>query len=458
MYYISSLVFVLFFLIGCGSSTTTSPKVSYDKMYEINETLNLFNPNRGFYKPVTSLDATTHSNRFQRATKRGFFLVYSAIKLFDYTKVATLPTSLLTTIKNNFEDAKNAHVKIILRIKYRDKGGEDPSTEIILGHLKQLAPLFQTYKDTIAVVEAGCIGAYGEWHSFTGDFVKTNPEYKANRKAIITSLEHIFPEKFILVRTPMHKELLFGSSQDYGDIAKDAQITSNIAFTQDIRAKVSHHNDCFLASYTDEGTYRSDNIKFWKDYVANDAKYAPLGGETCKDESTYTNCDNAQKELQKQGWSFVNVSYNQDVIQRWKDEGCYDNIAKDLGYKLRVDGLNYSINKKILHIELYITNDGYSSPFEKYDVSFLVHNAQHSYAFLQKDVDVRRWESKTQYSIVADINLTKVIHGDYTLSLKIAENNFAIRLVNKTMWNTKFKANELLFLSILGIIREKSKG
>ena len=432
--------------IGCGGGGSSGDELTaalYDKVYEVNTSLNNLNPKRGFYKPLTSLDQQLDYDRFQHAKDDGFTLVYTPVKLYSYTQTATLPDTLLQTMKNNLDDASKAGVELIVRIQYRDDNGSDPAKDIILGHLQQFETVFAPYQDTIYTVEAGCIGAYGEWHSFSGDFVDTNPDYKQNRKAIIEALMRVFPSKYIHIRTPMHKELLFGSSNEYGDEAQEAQVTPSLAYSTDIRAKIAHHNDCFLASFSDKGTYESSNVTFWKDYVANDTEFVPLGGETCLDESTYTNCDNAQKELKKLHWSFLNVAYHPDVIDRWKTEGCYDTIANNLGYNFVADGLNYSLNNDTLHLELFVTNRGYANLYEEYQLNFVLYNTQHSYRYNTQE-DLREWKPSQQQSIQKDINLTQVVSGEYTLGVEVILKNDTIRFSNAKMWDENQKINKVL--------------
>ena len=40
-----------------------------------------------------------------------------------------------------------------------------------------------------------------------------------------------------------------------------------------------HHNDCFLASSDDFGTYDDKSVEY--PYMQDDTKYAVMGGETC---------------------------------------------------------------------------------------------------------------------------------------------------------------------------------
>jgi hypothetical protein len=210
---------ITLFCIGCGDEEERKVP-TYDRVYTPNAALNLQNPNRGLYKHVAPLNLQTDYDRFQIAKDEGYQLVYAALKLYTYTQTTTLEDTLLQTLQNNLQSATDAGVRIIFRVQYRDGNGSDPSKDIILAHLQQLKPILSSYKDTIAGVEAGCIGAYGEWHSFSGDFNETDSNYIQNRKDIIAALADIFRDKFIQIRTPMHKELLYGSSNTYGESSK----------------------------------------------------------------------------------------------------------------------------------------------------------------------------------------------------------------------------------------------
>lgn len=49
------------------------------------------------------------------------------------------------------------------------------------------------------------------------------------------------------------------------------------AFDGSDAARVGHHNDCFLASDDDWGTYE-DPIDDWKAFIAQEGRFTPVGG------------------------------------------------------------------------------------------------------------------------------------------------------------------------------------
>lgn len=80
-----------------------------------------------------------------------------------------------------------------------------PTGEQILEHLDQLKPFLEKNKDLILVVQAGMIGAWGEWHSSIQG-LENSEETKA---AVLEKLLSVVPEgRNVQVRLPEFKNLL----------------------------------------------------------------------------------------------------------------------------------------------------------------------------------------------------------------------------------------------------------
>ncbi|CAF1108593.1 unnamed protein product [Brachionus calyciflorus] len=73
------------------------------------------------------------------------------------------------------------------------------------------------------------------------------------------------------IRTPFYKRNLF--SNPNAITSSEAYITSNP------RSRVGHHNDCFLASSDDYGTYEDISVEY--PFLSSETLYLPMGGETC---------------------------------------------------------------------------------------------------------------------------------------------------------------------------------
>jgi biotin operon repressor len=442
------VVFSFLFFYGCsGGGASDTQNNTINIKYTEDSNANLLNPDRGFYDADYELNVKKNYNIFDGVRESGYTLVYAPLNLEEYNTTAQLPDTLIDTIEKNLKDANSSGVGLIFRIKYRSSiNGYDPSKDIIMGHLNQLKPLLQRYKNVISVVQAGVIGAWGEWHSFTGDYADSNESYKENRKEIIEKLIEIFPDKYIQIRTPMHKEQLFGISGEYTQEGTEGMITEDIAYSNDIRAKIGHHNDCVLANASDMGTYPSDNIEFWKSYVVNDSKYAPVGGETCgigeDEDALLSDCANAIAEFKRLQYSFLNDAYHPDVLQKWKDQGCYDEIRKNLGYRLVAHKLTMIQDKNTLALTLSIENKGYAAPYIKSDVNFILKNSTREYTFHQ-DIDMRTFYPNGTKNIEDTISLDDIDAGTYCLYIQIGKEYTAIRLSNKDIWEESSRANKL---------------
>lgn len=47
-------------------------------------------------------------------------------------------------------------------------------------------------------------------------------------------------------------------------------------------------------------------------------------------------CPTATKELAMFHWTYLNQDYNEDVLNVWKNQGCYEDVHWRLGYRLTI--------------------------------------------------------------------------------------------------------------------------
>lgn len=99
-------------------------------------------------------------------------------------------------------DTLRAHgLKALLRFAYStDPGVNDASQADLMRHIWQLRPFLEQNKASIHVLQAGMIGAWGEWHS---------EKKRVSRKKILRALADAMPEELYLqVRLPAFRNLL----------------------------------------------------------------------------------------------------------------------------------------------------------------------------------------------------------------------------------------------------------
>ena len=271
----------------------------------------------------------------------------------------------------------------------------------------------------IFVLQAGFIGVWGEWY-YTENWTNF-----ADRKLVIDAeLDALPATRQIEVRTPGYKMTLFGISQ------RDT-LTRATAHDGSPISRIGGHNDCFVASSTDYGTYNSGTERaFWH----GDTRYTIMGGETCDPNSTYCNCEKSISELERYHWTYLNSEYHKGVLNVWKDENCYSEVCLRLGYRLFVQ--DATVPKEIkagepFDITLNIENIGFAAP----------QNPREAYLIF-KD------ESASETLPAAGTYKMYLFLPDPEPKLN-ANPLYAIRLANMACWDSKTGYNYLSDITVL---------
>ncbi len=301
-------------LTGCSSAAPLGPAALLTRSYRASSAAFL-NPERGFHTDADLLNEADLS--WVRA--EGYSLVRAYIRL-DAFRNRPLPAAFLEELRSSLARLRPAGIKLIPRFSYNFPESDyeeapDAPLPVALGHIAQLRPLLREYADVIAVFPAGFVGAWGEWHS-SGNGLDT-PEAK---RQILAALLAALPEsRSVQLRYP-------------GDLAAlyPEPLPAAEAYTGTDRARTGHHNDCFLANATDAGTYYPEaKGDAYRRYVEALARYAPVGGETCNvtPEDARADCPTALAEMRRFRWSYQNAEFYEPFVDRWRQEGCFDEIA-----------------------------------------------------------------------------------------------------------------------------------
>jgi len=395
----------------------------------------LVNPERGFYVGYNLLDPS----RAATVRAAGRTLALAQVMLDTY-RDRPLDTGLLTALRAGFDAARAAGIKVILRFQYNSGVAADASKARILGHISQLSPLLHDHADVISVMQAGFIGAWGEWHSSTNGL-----DNDADRSEILTALLAAVPVfRSVQVRTPMFKAAAFPGGA----------LTQPEAYSGSARARTGHHNDCFLASATDFGTYASP-VATWETYVATDGQYTAIGGETCAVYEPRTNCTTAVATMASSHWSYLNSEYNQSVIAGWVAEGCKPDIDDRLGYRFVLDHVAHTEKVApggVLALQVAVRNEGFASLFNRRPVEIVLDNGSARHVVRLASIDARRWKAGELSSFTVQLRIpAAAAAGTYTLALRLpdesstlsADPRYAIRLANDGVWSSATGDNAL---------------
>lgn len=404
---------------------TTAPAASVTRFFT-ESNAELVNPERGYYAGYDLVAAGDAS----RIRSGGKTLAITLVRLDAY-RDAPLDGALLTSLTAGFARARAAGIKVVLRFNYNNSQTADASRARILGHITQLEPILRANADVIAVMQAGFIGAWGEWHSSTNGLDNT-----ADRTAILTAILAALPaSRQVQVRTPMFKDAAFPGGP----------LTAAEAYTGTARARIGHHNDCFLASATDLGTYASP-ASTWMSYVAADSRYTAVGGETCALYAPRTACAPALAEMTDKHVAYLNSEYNQIVLAGWDAGGCGAEIRRRLGYRFVLDQVAYTgavAPGGELAVSFTIENRGFAAPFNKRPVEIVLSQGSTRLVARLASIDARRWTAGASTSVSARLRIPATLApGAYTLALRLpddapslaADPRYAIRLANDGVW------------------------
>ncbi|MBC8133133.1 MAG: DUF4832 domain-containing protein [Deltaproteobacteria bacterium] len=424
------------------------PAALFTVTYEDDPNTIFSNPERGFYQH-TETTASAYAPLVQTAlqdlrTRQAVSLVLRLFYLDSFV-AADLSQSFLDRMTADFDVIRRAGLKTVLRFAYTSKPTKpygDATKARVLGHIAQLKPVLWAASDVIAAAEAGFIGAWGEWYYTDnfGDLGTVSASQWNDRREVVTALLGALDlQRPVLLRTPDFKQRFYGA----------AALTAAQAFEGSDMARVGHHNDCFLASADDQGTYI--NVTRDKAYLAAETLFLPLGGETCA-VSAFSTWTNAFKEMATLHWSFLNQGYEPAVLASW---GSNIDIAKRrLGYRLTLVTGAYSTQAtqgSDVDVQLSIRNDGFAPPFNARTLTVVLRNASATYLATLPD-DPRRFLPGATTSIAHKVCLPENMRvGSYALSLALpdkapslsARPEYAIRLANASIWDATTGDNRL---------------
>lgn len=444
-----AIIFCAVLFLTVSASGQTFKDVTYGS-----DNTNFPNPERGFYHH-TEVRSSSYG-LLSESTLRGYRNegISLIIRVFYLEKFVDSPLSsaYLDNLRADFATARKAGVKIIVRFAYTSKSSApfgDATPQRVLQHIKQLGPVLRENADVISVVQAGFIGAWGEWY-YTDHFAKyvgapTEEDWN-NRRAVVNAMLAEFPaDRSIQVRTPDIKRKL---------VQNTVAITSAEAFSNTGRGRIGHHNDCFLASANDYGTYINEADE--KPYLEQETQFLPMGGETCGVSVPLSECPNALAQMQRFHWSYLNVDYHPDVIGGWAANMCIEDVQKKLGYRLKLTGANLQEASKPggeVKFNLTLANEGWASPYNKRKVEIVLRNktTNKEYRLITSD-DPRKWLPSSNIAVNITGGLpANIEEGDYGVFLSLSSPEltlakrpeYSIRLANSEVWEATTGYNDL---------------
>ncbi|WP_299036892.1 DUF4832 domain-containing protein [uncultured Pseudokineococcus sp.] len=427
----------------------------------------LANPERGWYRHTethyredgsgyTPLDADVLRGYRAEGTTQVLRVFY----LERFAETPQLDQAWLDLVQADLDTAREAGVSVITRFAYRQGGAwpysppyGDAPLDVVLAHIEQLSPLLHRNADVVPVLQQGFVGLWGEGY-YTDHFVAdpaepgvvTEEDWERRGQVLRALLDAVPQERSVQVRTMLTKQVVFDvPSGEAGALAPEE------AFGGSDLARVGHHNDCFLASPDDFGTFLSDPLSLDQEYLARETRFVPMGGETCTVNPPRSEYPSASAEMARYHFSYLNADYNRDVLGSWGEDGLAE-VTDRLGYRFvpeesRVRRTS-SGGRPTQELAVDVRNDGWAAPYNERPVHVVLEGARGAFA-LDTGVDARTWAAGTTSTV--SVPLCGVPTGRYALHLHLPSGDagtagnpdFSVRLAAEGTWEPATGWNDL---------------
>jgi hypothetical protein len=442
-----------------------------------------FTPNQYAYSEFTpALNLTELQNL--RNTGQTLVMMRHHIGAF---RTAAISQTYLNRLQQDFNTARQAGVKLTIRFVYNYPfGGPDASINFILPHLDQLKPLLVQNSDVIAFIEFGLIGCWGEMHTTINDLMSVNLGYRRINNNTITLLNKLFEtvpqERMIVIRYPEYKFQFFNGLGNNAQAENKpiAPLTNTEAFNGSIKARWGQYDDCVACGEWNAGTYLNPHSTAngkapeVQDFLSKDNLYVVQSGEvgaTCCAQTNngvdedgdgygtdYESCTRMVALFKKEHFSTINHNDDPVRVEKWKTQGCYDEITKKLGYRFVLTKGFFPENVTAgsnLEMNFEVKNTGWASPFNPRGMEIILRNKNTlrneaiivlnngTTTSLIKEYDPRFWQPDS--TVVVNVNYqlpSSIPQGNYEVLLHLFDPTtslygrpeYSIRLANQNVW------------------------
>lgn len=440
-------------------SEPVSPLKSHVQSINTEESLQrINNPDQGFYHPIYVTANENGVNYAKWIVNDLTQLYHLRIDISAFSKAVNgevdklLTDEALRGIEELLVYLKQQGKSVIIRFAYDPGFGgqanKEAGLDIIIKHIEQVCPILNKFETTITGVEVGLIGPWGEMHTST-----------------IANKEHINPiiDTFldqtnnlpILARTP---KMIY----DYlGITINDIE---NYKIDNTSKAyMLGLYNDGYLGSSSDLGTYteREKEIKF----LSQQTGHLPFGGEVVVPDSPLHDIENCLPEMAQIHLNYLNVEWNNSVIDKWKNSTYTQNCGKDenyygqsaftyienhMGYRfiLTKSVFEYSERFDKLNIKLSLDNVGFGNLNKSKFAKILFVNESGEIKYSKQ---IKKFDGGESIDCALDINFD---NGNYQVYLALygeevdGTPTYNLQFANCDIWNSALKANKIGELDI----------
>lgn len=492
--------------ISYAETTETKQRETQGLNYTFNEQDILSdNPEKGFYSsstiglnesglvlPAGYVDAVVKSKTNN--------LLYLKVDLSAFsgkmngTVDKDLTPAAISALEGVLERIKQNNNTIILRFVYDNnatgiipgKVKVEPEQPTLLRHIEQLTPIFQSYKNTINIIQIGFYGLWGEAYYNTdvservaddGDQLAQlgYPEYYQQTVSKLLDAT-AGTDITIAVRTP--KYYTWYRQADKPEITLDS-IESDITTSADAAYRVGIFNDAYGGSADDLGTYV--NREKETNWLHNQAAHTFFGGEAISASGPrydgigdYNTEAYFINEAFKIHTSYINWEWNQDLHAQWAAQNYSGNdknyqgkkaltyIENHLGYRFVVKEVRtYETVKKTeeLPIDITIENVGFANLIKEKKADIVFTNSDGTVAYIAENVGIDARDFLSQTTVKKSISIplpSELTAGMYKVYFRLSKGEKlndgryygAIRFANDNMWKSDLEANYIAEIKV----------
>lgn len=462
----------LVLLVGSGHFAAAQP---VSKTYAADNATNFPNPERGMWMPRYPIEPGTFSplqkdDLVNNIRLKNYTLVHCRYIISDY-RGRDLDARVLDQFRNDLATCREAGVKMVPLFMYNHgsqygEGNDDAPKDRILRHLDQLGEVMRDNGDVIAYFGGGFIGQYGEWHSSTNNLLgNCIGDISAGGKEIINKMFAVLPaNRAVVFRLTGQMQSMFGTEA----------LTASEAFNGTNKARAGFKNHYFMGINNDaEGwaTVRRESngscswdqsaaaIAREKAYVHQQCSYAPAEAESDTDVDPATDPRHAGyiaiEQMKVQRISTCNPIFNSRILNRWKSDGVYDEIERNLGYRFQLTAAalpQQAAPGSTAAVSFTVRNTGYAAPYNPHGLELVLRSGS-TVRRLALAADPRRWLPENgEITVTENVALpTDLPAGQYELLLNLPDPTaslntrpeYAIRLANQDTWEAATGYNKL---------------
>ncbi len=431
-----------------------SPLKSYVQNINTEESLQrISNPDQGFYHPIYVTAEENGVSYAKWIVNDSTQLYHLRIDISAFSKAVNgdvdklLTNEVLSGIEELLGYLKQQNKSAIIRFAYdpgfSGKANKEAGLDIIIEHIGQVCPILNKFETTITAVEVGLIGPWGEMHTST----------IANKEHINPIID-MFLDKTnnlpILVRMPNMIYNYLGITLN--DIGKYKIDNTSKAYWLGV------YDDGYLGSSSDLGTYkeREKEIKF----LSQQTSHLPFGGEVVVPDSPLHDIENCLPEMAQIHLNYLNVEWNDSVINKWKNSTYTQSCGKDenyygqsaftyienhMGYRFVLTKSVFEFSDRFdkLNIKLSLNNVGFGNlnKSKLARILFVDENGEIKYS-----KQIKKFVGGENIDCSLDINFDD---GKYQVYLALygeevdGTSSYCLQFANCDIWDNGLKANKI---------------